>query len=85
MYFLVNWEFIKIVLNKRLDFFLSSRFIVVNLLNFFVEIKNILKFLSDLKVFDGSLYNYVCELIDEDLANNMKMGDNGVKYLIDVL
>ncbi|CAI4961033.1 CPS_HP_G0138880.mRNA.1.CDS.1 [Saccharomyces cerevisiae] len=85
LYSLVNWESTKTVLNKRLDFLLSSRPTAVNLSNSLVEIKNILKSSSDLKAFDGSLYNYVCELIDEDLANNMKMGDNGAKYLIDVL
>lgn len=68
LYSLVNWESTKTVLNKRLDFLLSSRPTAVNLSNSLVEIKNILKSSSDLKAFDGSLYNYVCELIDEDLG-----------------
>ncbi|CAI7334926.1 CGH_1_collapsed_G0015350.mRNA.1.CDS.1 [Saccharomyces cerevisiae] len=59
LYSLVNWESTKTVLNKRLDFpFLSSRPTAVNLSHSLVEIKNILKSSSDLKAFDGSLYNY---------------------------
>ncbi|CAI4055094.1 hypothetical protein SUVZ_16G3890 [Saccharomyces uvarum] len=80
-----NWESIKKVLNERLDFLLSSRPTAVNLSNSLTEIKTILRSSNDLQIFDRNLCHYVCQLIDEDLANNMKMGDNGAKYLLNVL
>ncbi|EJS41270.1 YPR118W [Saccharomyces arboricola H-6] len=85
LYNLENWEFTKRALNDKLDFLLSSRPTAVNLSNSLVEIKKILKSSTELQHFDRDMYSYVCQLIDEDLANNMKMGDNGAKYLTDML
>ncbi|CAI4054021.1 S-methyl-5-thioribose-1-phosphate isomerase MRI1 SKDI_16G3760 [Saccharomyces kudriavzevii IFO 1802] len=85
LYNLSNWESIKKMVNEKLDFLLSSRPTAVNLSNSLAEIKNILKSSNDLEVFDRDLYSYVCKLVDDDLANNMRMGDNGAKYLVNML
>ncbi|CAI4054011.1 hypothetical protein SKDZ_16G3740 [Saccharomyces kudriavzevii ZP591] len=85
LYNLSNWESIKKMVNEKLDFLLSSRPTAVNLSNSLAEIKNILKSSNDFEVFDRDLYSYVCKLVDDDLANNMRMGDNGAKYLVNML
>ncbi|EDO14842.1 hypothetical protein Kpol_359p2 [Vanderwaltozyma polyspora DSM 70294] len=84
-YDLLDWEDTRSKLTGRLDYLLSSRPTAVNLSNALKEIAQILKETNDLKQFNSELYNYVCKLIDEDLSNNIKMGDNGAKFLLESL
>lgn len=80
-----TWENLKKSLSMRLDFLLSSRPTAVNLSNSIKVISSFLTDSKDLEEFNSTLYNYVCNLIDEDLANNIQMGDNGAKYLLESL
>lgn len=84
-YNLSNWDDIRSRLLERLDFLLSSRPTAVNLANSLTEIKIVLKNATSLADFNEKLYQYVCKLIDEDLANNIRMGDNGADFLLNSL
>lgn len=80
-----TWENLKSSLFKRLDFLLSSRPTAVNLSNSLKIISSLLTNSTGIEEFNDELYKYVCQLIDEDLANNIKMGDNGAKFLLESL
>lgn len=67
-------------LNQRLDFLLSSRPTAVNLSNAINDIRKLIK--SDLKMIYDSIYKYACDLVDEDFADNVTMGENGAKHLL---
>ncbi|KAL3233833.1 Methylthioribose-1-phosphate isomerase [Nakaseomyces bracarensis] len=84
-YDLSGFEEIRARLSERLDFLLSSRPTAVNLSNSLTEIKNILNKSTNLQGFNKNLCDYVCKLIDEDFANNVRMGDNGANFLLQSL
>lgn len=76
---------IRRALLKRLEFLLGSRPTAVNLSNALAEIKEILGEAQSLESLTDKIYRYSCGLIDEDLSNNVKMGDNGANYLLERL
>ncbi|CCE62942.1 hypothetical protein TPHA_0D03060 [Tetrapisispora phaffii CBS 4417] len=84
-YDLNNWRNIKLRLIERLDWLLESRPTAVNLSNSLMEIGHLLDASDDLTKFNSKLFNYVCDLSDDDLKNNIKLGDNGAKFLLDSL
>ncbi|CAR27273.1 hypothetical protein ZYGR_0I05470 [Zygosaccharomyces rouxii] len=84
-YDLSDWSNVNSKLLQRIEFLLSSRPTAVNLSNSLTEIRGILQNSSDLSDFDSKLFQYVCTLIDDDLANNITMGNNGAEYLLESL
>ncbi|SCW01133.1 LAFE_0D05798g1_1 [Lachancea fermentati] len=72
-------------LKERLSFLLSSRPTAVNLSNALSDVGNLLSKSNAFGTFRSDLYDYVCKLIDDDLANNVKMGDTGARYLLEEL
>lgn len=84
-YDLKNWDATRNRLFQRLEYLSSSRPTAVNLSNSLKEIKSILKSANNLESFNDMLYKYTCQLIDDDLANNIKMGDNGASFLLNSL
>ena len=70
---------------ERLDFLLSSRPTAVNLSNSLKDITILVKKSTNIKELNDKIYQYTCQLIDEDLNNNIKMGDNGAAFLLDSL
>ncbi|QLL32079.1 hypothetical protein HG536_0C02480 [Torulaspora globosa] len=84
-YDLSNWEAVRCKLLERITFLLSSRPTAVNLYNSVKDIRQIVSRSPDIKVLGRELFRYSCQLIDQDLANNMKMGDNGASFLLEGL
>lgn len=84
-YNLSSWESVRSTLFERIAFLLDSRPTAVNLFNSLNDIRRILEDSDSLKTFSIDLYKYVCQLIDQDLANNIKMGDNGAAYFLALL
>ncbi|KAH7589196.1 Initiation factor 2 subunit family [Nakaseomyces glabratus] len=84
-YNLNDWENIRSKIDERLAFLLSSRPTAINLSNALDEIKIVLNSASDLQTFKNNLFDYVCKLIDDDFANNKRMGDNGAEFLLNLL
>lgn len=84
-YDLSSFDLLRTRFLERLDFLLSSRPTAVNLSNALAEIRAVLSQSLDLNSFNTGLYNFVCCLIDEDLSNNVKMGDNGATFLLNSL
>ncbi|CCH61116.1 hypothetical protein TBLA_0E00550 [Henningerozyma blattae CBS 6284] len=84
---LQNWGAIKFKLFTRLDFLLSSRPTAVNLSNALKDIRLIAldPKITSLESFNQFLFTFVCKLVDDDLSNNIKMGNNGAKFLLDSL
>ncbi|SCU97644.1 LADA_0H07360g1_1 [Lachancea dasiensis] len=72
-------------LNQRLDFLLSSRPTAVNLSNALSEIAKLLDQASSLEAFRTQLFQFVSDLVDDDLTNNIKMGNNGAQFLLQQL
>lgn len=67
-------------LNERLDFLLSSRPTAVNLSNAITDIRGLI--VENLKDTYEALFEYACKVIDEDFANNYRMGENGADHLL---
>ncbi|CCC67718.1 hypothetical protein NCAS_0A11600 [Naumovozyma castellii] len=84
-YDLSDYTSVKSRLQERLKFLLSSRPTAVNLSNALVVITTLLEESTDLKGFSLAVFKFVTALIEEDLANNIKMGANGSKYLLESL
>ncbi|CCD22624.1 S-methyl-5-thioribose-1-phosphate isomerase MRI1 NDAI_0A04680 [Naumovozyma dairenensis CBS 421] len=84
-YNLSNWNDVRSRFQDRLAFLLSSRPTAVNLSNALKEISTTLNKSDNIKAFDRSLFEFVKRLINDDLSNNKKMGDNGAKFLLDTL
>ncbi|CAR23272.1 S-methyl-5-thioribose-1-phosphate isomerase MRI1 [Lachancea thermotolerans CBS 6340] len=84
-YDISSFELTRSALSQRLDFLLSSRPTAVNLSNALREIRVLLAQSAGLAAFGNGVYDFVCRLIDEDLTNNVKMGDNGAAFLLDAL
>lgn len=84
-YDLSDWSNIKSKLLQRIEFLSSSRPTAVNLSNSLTEICQILQNTPTLLEFDSKLFQYVCKLIDDDLSNNITMGNNGAEYLLESL
>ncbi|SCU84970.1 LAFA_0D13124g1_1 [Lachancea sp. 'fantastica'] len=84
-YDLSDFDRVRSTLETRLEFLLGSRPTAVNLSNALAEICKILKNSHTLKSFHSHLYEFVCQMIDDDLSNNVKMGDNGARYLLEQL
>lgn len=84
-YDLSSWEGVRKRLLERIDFLLSSRPTAVNLFNSIKDIRLILGEAQSLHDLDGKLFTYTCRLIDQDLSNNVKMGDNGASFLLNAL
>lgn len=80
-----TWKAFQSRFLERLDFLLSSRPTAVNLSNSLKEITQLVKESNELNTLNDKLYDYTCQLIDEDLSNNVKMGDNGAEYLLSSL
>ncbi|CEP60592.1 S-methyl-5-thioribose-1-phosphate isomerase MRI1 LALA0_S01e14444g [Lachancea lanzarotensis] len=77
-----DFDRIRSTLKQRLAFLLDSRPTAVNLSNALSEIEKILKNSDTLESFRRQLYEFVCQLIDDDLSNNVKMGNNGAEFLL---
>ncbi|SCV04329.1 LAME_0H17590g1_1 [Lachancea meyersii CBS 8951] len=77
-----DFETVRSRLSQRLAFLLDSRPTAVNLSNALSEIEKILSKASSLEVFRTQLYDFICQLIDDDLSNNVKMGNNGAEFLL---
>lgn len=75
-------------LREEIDYLVSSRPTAVNLSNACNEIKALLKeddnYLVGPKHTDD-LLNYATTLYEEDLSNNIKIGENGLRYIVDSL
>lgn len=84
-YDLADWSNVKSKLFERIAFLLSSRPTAVNLANSLAEIRKLLEGSNGLLEFDANLFQYVCKLIDDDLANNITMGNSGADFLLDSL
>lgn len=84
-YDLSNWEGVRTRLLERLEYLLSSRPTAVNLFNSIKNIRIVLSKADNLKDLGTKLFDYVCNLMNEDLTNNVKMGDNGAKHLLNSL
>lgn len=84
-YDLSNWSSVRSRLSERIEFLLSSRPTAVNLSNSLKEICQLLENSTSLSEFDSKLFQYICKLIDDDLANNITMGDNGADYVLELL
>ncbi|KAG5416951.1 MRI1 [Candida metapsilosis] len=70
---------------KSLDFLISSRPTAVNLANAINEIKELLTKYEETQPLNDEIYKellaYATKLYDEDLANNFKIGENGLNYI----
>lgn len=84
-YDLTNWESVRGRLLQRIDFLLSSRPTAVNLYNSIKDIRLIVDGSQNIRQLGCDLFQYSCRLIDQDRANNMKMGDNGASFLLESL
>lgn len=90
--YLKNPAEVKSVLDllKLIDYLVTSRPTAVNLSNACHEIKLLVssQFESSEKVTDAVfsvIYNYSVSLHEDDLNNNLKIGENGVKYIAETL
>lgn len=76
-------------LNDSLDYLITSRPTAVNLANALNDIKQLLQKYNETDIIGEKIYqqiyDYAITLYDEDLANNKKIGENGLKYIIDTL
>ena len=81
----LDWASTKKRLSQRLEFLLSSRPTAVNLANSLTVISSLLETADNIRVFRDNLYIYSCELLAKDLENNVRMGENGAKYLLNLL
>ncbi|SCV03083.1 LAMI_0H05336g1_1 [Lachancea mirantina] len=81
----VGLETLRLNLYARLEFLRGSRPTAVNLSNALAHIRVIVKDASSMDGLHRALFEFVCALVDEDLANNKKMGDNGARYLLQEL
>ncbi|CAL9736651.1 methylthioribose-1-phosphate isomerase [Monosporozyma servazzii] len=70
---------------ERLDFLLSSRPTAVNLSNSLKVITKLVSESDNVDTLNDKVFQYTCQLIDEDLSNNVKMGDNGANFLLESL
>lgn len=74
---------------KSLDFLISSRPTAVNLANAINEIKELLTKYEGTQPLNDEIYKqllaYATKLYDEDLANNFKIGENGLNYITESL
>lgn len=84
-YNLSSWADVSARFSERIDFLLSSRPTAVNLFNSIKDIRMVLSKAENLKDFDRKLFKYVSKLISDDLSNNVRMGDNGAKNLLNAL
>lgn len=70
---------------QSLDYLISSRPTAVNLANAINDIKKILASYNGTQPLNEEIYHeilaYATKLYDEDLANNFKIGDNGLNYI----
>lgn len=80
-----NWSNFQTRFLERLDFLLSSRPTAVNLSNSLKIINMLVKKSTNIDELNDKIYQYTCQLIDDDLNNNIKMSDNGAKFLLDSL
>ncbi|KAI5957441.1 MRI1 [Candida theae] len=71
--------------SMQLDYLISSRPTAVNLANAINDIKEILAGYDATQKVNEEIYkqilDYAVKLYDEDLANNFKIGENGLKYI----
>lgn len=77
-------------LTDKIDYLVTSRPTAVNLSNACDDIKNllVLQFQSTDKVSEStfkSILDYSVKLYEDDLSNNFKIGENGLKYIIETL
>ncbi|KAI5953831.1 MRI1 [Candida margitis] len=74
---------------QSLDFLISSRPTAVNLANAISDIRTLLAKYDSTQPLNEEIYNqlleYATNLYDEDLANNYKIGENGLNYIRDSL
>lgn len=68
------------ILNERLDLLLSSRPTAVNLSNAITDLRKLIS--NDIGKTYNSLFQYACDIIDHDYADNFTMGENGAKHLL---
>lgn len=68
------------ILNERLDLLLSSRPTAVNLSNAITDLRRLIS--NDIGKTYNSLFQYACDIIDHDYADNFTMGENGAKHLL---
>ncbi|KAG7663769.1 MRI1 [[Candida] subhashii] len=77
-------------LKDSLDYLITSRPTAVNLANALNDMKVLISLAAeDSKPVDKTtlklLYDYAVALYDDDLANNFKLGENGLQYIISSL
>lgn len=84
-YDLSNWLHTKNQLKKRLEYLLSSRPTAVNLGNALNDITNILEQSQDIITLKDDVYQYTCQLLGNDLKDNITMGNNGARNLLSLL
>lgn len=80
-----SWTSFQTRFLERLDFLLSSRPTAVNLSNSLKVITELVESSQSIESLNDKLFAYTCQLIDEDLSNNIKMGDNGANFLLESL
>lgn len=76
-------------LNDSLNYLITSRPTAVNLANALNDIKQLLQKYNETDIIGEKIYrqiyDYAITLYDEDLAIIKKIGENGLKYIIDTL
>ncbi|AGO10088.1 AaceriAAR098Wp [[Ashbya] aceris (nom. inval.)] len=72
-------------MRMRLAHLLASRPTAVNLAHALRDVERLLDGAASLSEFRERMYDYACELLDTDVANNVRMGDNGARFLLDAL
>lgn len=77
-------------LSEKIDYLVTSRPTAVNLSNACNDIKHLL--LTSFKPSDPvsekvfqTVYDYSVKLYEDDLSNNFKIGENGLKYIVETL
>lgn len=80
-----SWESLKGQLHKRLEYLLSSRPTAVNLGNALHDISNILDNTDNISSLKEEVFNYTCKLLENDLKDNVTMGNNGARHLLSLL
>lgn len=84
-YDITNWSSVKSKLYERLNFLLSSRPTAVNLGNALKDISNILNESNNLESLNNEVYAYTCKLLENDLKDNIRMGNKGSAHLLSLL
>ncbi|GMM57558.1 S-methyl-5-thioribose-1-phosphate isomerase [Maudiozyma humilis] len=80
-----DWNKTKTQLQERLDYLLSSRPTAVNLGNALKDIAVLINNADSVTSLNEAVYEYTCKLLENDLKDNVTMGNNGATHLLSLL